>query len=276
MSNYYSNPTLTNVTFSENSPTYLGGGISNYYSNPTLMNVTFSKNSATNSGGGMNNSKSSPTLTNVTFKENSAPLGGGMKNYDNSNPVLTNVTFSGNSASQDGGGVDNYSNCNPILTNVTFSGNSANAGGGMFNYASDPQIRNTIFWNNTAVTIGNQIYNTSAESSPVVSYSIILGGYAGGTNIITSDPLLGTLDSYGGTTQTIPLLPGSSAIDTGNSDYCLIKDQRGLARVSTCDIGAFESQGFTLTKSGGDNQSAPANTAFTNPLALNITANNDR
>ncbi|MBE3067867.1 MAG: hypothetical protein IMZ73_10660, partial [Chloroflexi bacterium] len=43
-------------------------------------------------------------------------------------------------------------------------------------------------------------------------------------------------------TQTIPLLAGSSAIDTGNDATCAGTDQRGIARPqgAHCDIGAFE------------------------------------
>ena len=70
---------------------------------------------------------------------------------------------------------------------------------------------------------------------------MVQGGYAGGTNIITADPMLGTLGNYGGSTQTIPLQPSSSAIDAGNATYCPVTDQRGQARDDLqCDIGAYE------------------------------------
>jgi hypothetical protein len=50
------------------------------------------------------------------------------------------------------------------------------------------------------------------------------------------------LGSNGGFTQTIPLRPGSSAIDTGDNAFCPATDQRGVARpqASGCDIGAYE------------------------------------
>jgi hypothetical protein len=215
LNNSGSSPTLTNLIFSGNSTTYYGGGMLNWNSsNPTLTNVTFSGNSAGSDGGGMFNwSSSSPTLTNVTFSGNSAIVGGGMYNYLSSNPTLTNVTFSGNSASTTGGGM-------------------YNDGG------SNPQIRNTIFWSNTAPS-GAQIYNSG--SSPVVSDSVVQDGYIG-TNIITADPVLGVLGNYGGSTQTIPLLGGSSAIDTGNDAVCPATDQRGITRPvgAHCDIGSFE------------------------------------
>ena len=78
-----------------------------------------------------------------------------------------------------------------------------------------------------------------------MSDSVVQGGCPAGstcTNIITADPLLGTLGNYGGFTQTIPLLAGSSAIDTGNDAICPATDQRGVARPqgAHCDIGAYE------------------------------------
>ena len=242
MYNNSSSPTLTNVTFSGNWAGY-GGGMANHGgSSPTLTNVTFSGNSAAY-GGGMFNWNSSPTLTNITFSGNNASgtlaYGGGMYN-DSSSPVLTNVTFSGNTATTYGGGMYNYDG-NPALTNVTFSGNSATWGGGMYNdYVSSLDIRDTILWGNTATTAGAQIWDSG--STPSVSDSVVQGDYVGGTNIITTTPLLGTLGNYGGSTQTIPLLAGSSAIDTGNDSTCATTDQRGVARPqgAHCDIGAYE------------------------------------
>ena len=71
-----------------------------------------------------------------------------------------------------------------------------------------------------------------------------------GNMVGVAAPLLGSLGSYGGPTQTIPLLPGSPAIDAGTSSGAPTTDQRGENRVGAVDIGAFESQGFTLTPGG--------------------------
>jgi hypothetical protein len=162
---------------------------------------------------------SPPTLTNVTFSGNSAEAGGGMYNAAVSGATLTNVTFSGNSASSGGGGM-----YNTYFSNVT----------------SSLQVRNSIFWGNTAPS-GAQIYNDISTVFSV-SYSVVQGGYAGGTHIIAADPKLEALGNYGGATQTIPLLAGSSAIDTGNDAVCPATDQRGVARPqgAHCDIGAYE------------------------------------
>lgn len=244
MYNDESNPALTALTFIGNYAAY-GGGMYNHNSDPTLTNVTFSGNSAITEGGGMMNyAGCNPVLTNVTFSGNTASLGGGMSNMLSSHPTLTNVTFSGNSSMYVGGGLENYLDCNPTLTNVTFSGNSSDRGGGIYNVASSPTIRNTILWGNTS-----QIYNYDTGSSPIVSDSVLQDGYASGTNIITTDPMLGTLGDYGGLTQTIPLLAGSSAVDTGNDSTCPTTDQRGVARPqgSHCDPGAYERGGHSLS-----------------------------
>ncbi len=239
-----SNPILTNVTFSNNKATY-GGGMSNINNSPTLTNVTFNGNHG-GYGGGMQNYNGNPTMTNVTFSANSASESGGGINNLNSRPTLTNITFSGNSAAY-GGGMRNFDS-SPTLTNVTFSGNSAHNGGGMYNGItsgeSTPQIRNSIFWGNTASISGPQIYNSG--SSPYVSYSVLQAGCPEGSActmpIIFTDPLLGTLGDYGGSTQTIPLLAGSSAIDVGSDTGCPATDQRGITRPqgAHCDIGAYE------------------------------------
>jgi predicted outer membrane repeat protein len=245
MYNYSSSsPDLTDVTFSGNSATSTGGGMVNdTSSNPTILDVTFNGNTATQFGGGMSNNNSSPLILNTTFSGNSSPHGGGMVNNTNSAPTIVNSTFSVNTAANDGGGIFNTSNGNPTLINTTFSGNSAGYGGGMNSLSSHPRVFNTIFWNNTATSAGAQIYNVS--STAVISTSVVQAGCPAGstcTNLITTNPNLGTLGDNGGATQTIPLQPGSSAIDAGIDATCPTIDQRGVARPQGdhCDIGAFE------------------------------------
>jgi hypothetical protein len=56
------------------------------------------------------------------------------------------------------------------------------------------------------------------------------------------DPKLGPLQDNGGPTWTHALLEGSAAIDAGDDSAAPTTDQRGLSRVGTSDIGAFELQ----------------------------------
>ncbi len=89
-----------------------------------------------------------------------------------------------------------------------------------------------------------------------------VGGWGGiGTNInnlvedgscsamLSGDPKLSVLADYGGLTQTIGLLNGSIAIDSGDDVTCASApvnqlDQRGMSRLQSahCDIGAYEQQ----------------------------------
>nr|MBP6355516.1 hypothetical protein [Nitrosomonas sp.] len=213
-----------------------GGGIATNNGNLTLTNNSISGNSAF-FGGGMYNSDSNPILINNTFSGNSATYGGGgIANTQSSSPTLMNVTFSDNSTANAGGGMFNSNFSVPKLTNVTFSNNSAaNVGGGMFNEGfSNPQIRNTIFWENTAPIDGAQIFNDNSNfGSSELFNSVMQGGcpaFSFCSNIIATDPKLGVLGNYGGFTQTIPLLPTSSAINTGDDGTCTTTDQRGIAR----------------------------------------------
>jgi hypothetical protein len=131
--------------------------------------------------------------------------------------VLINVTISGNSAIRDGGGIANTGS-SPVLTNVTISGNAAGAGvgagGGIYNETnSDPEIRNSIIWENTSSTnIG--IHNDDPVNSiPVISYSNVQGENPGGTN------LDGTLSSSN--PLFVNLVPATTALPTIAGNYRL-------------------------------------------------------
>lgn len=293
MHNSHSSPTLVNVTFSGNSVTNGDGGgmVNTDTSAPTLTNVTFSNNSATNgNGGGMLNDFSSPTLVNVTFAYNSTSGGDGGALYNDlqSTPGLVNVTFYSNTAVMsaiynggNGGAIYNYATPHHTMSNVTFSGNRAVGynddhpahGGAIYTASGSATARNAILWGNTP----DQAYNDS--STVIIQTSVVQGGCPTDSTcsgIITADPLLGALGNYGGYVQTIPLLPGSSAMDTANDVWNPVTDARGVARPQGphVDIGAFESSQFTLAITGGNNQRTPVNTAFAQPLRVSVTPNN--
>lgn len=110
-------------------------------------------------------------------------------------------------------------------------------------------VTNTAVLDGFTVTGGNANASTvDATSTPSLSDSVVQGGCPAGsstcTNIITADPRLGELGNWGGATKTVPLLPGSSAIDAGNDATCAATDQRGVPRPqgAHCDIGAYEGQ----------------------------------
>ncbi len=240
--NNYSSPELANLVITGNKAEE-GGGMYNYHSSTTLNQITFYANSAGSGGGIQNDSYSYPTLLGVTFNVNTAGHGGGISN-SYSSPTITNSTFYGNSAEY-GGGMWNAYLSNPVLVYTTFTGNSATyAGGAIGNMVDGPYgnfyIYDSIFWGNTAPS-GKQIDFDSLISTYIFHYSVVQG-YTGDQEVITSDPKLGPLGDYGGYTQTIPLLEGSSAIDTGDGVYYSATDQRGVSRPqgNGYDIGAYE------------------------------------
>jgi predicted outer membrane repeat protein len=223
MFNWFSTPTMTNCTFSENSAVYRGGGMCNNFCQwLTIKNCTFSGNSATWGGGIFTNDQSFPTVTNCTFDGNSADNGGGMYNNSWSLPRVSNCKFSENSADFYGGGMFNWRST-PTVKNCTFSGNSADKGGGMVNSESSPRVLNCILWANT----GGAIYDD--DSTPIVTYSDVEGGYTGEGNIDT-DPLFADPDYH--------LQLNSPCIDAGDPsilDACR-PPGRGKER---SDMGAY-------------------------------------
>lgn len=232
--------TITGGKADGEKPHNQGGGMKNTDCNITLTNVTISGNETSGYGGGILNHSSNPRLTNVTISGNTAPNGGGIYNQF-SDPTLTNVTISGNTASN-GGGIFNTLGSSPTLTNVTISENFASQGRGIFNYSSSPTITNSIFWGNDGS--GQEIYNMQG-SSPTVNWSIVEGGYQGGTNIFTDDPLLQPLADNGGFTKThaIPRNSPAYAIpkDAGDGNWngAPDTDQRGYRRAP----GGFRAMG---------------------------------
>ncbi|MFZ5822058.1 MAG: choice-of-anchor Q domain-containing protein, partial [Chloroflexota bacterium] len=298
---------VINCTFANNVATLYGGGIRHdSTSTLTILNSTFSSNHADLEGGGVSlKNGRTASIANSTFTNNSAPFGGGVANTEHSTVTISNSTFSDNHADSEGGGMGNNSGGTVSITNSTFTNNSANYGGGVSNNSATMTIVNSTFSGNTAPASGGGLMTYQTDEPPVTTvYNSIfansvspndcmvfgsVGTLTGGNNIIettptgatgcdsikisSEDPLLGGLGSYGGFTQTIPLLPGSSAIDAGNPTYCTTgHDQREVAYVGACDIGAFESQGFSLAITGGNNQSVFTNAPFPLSLAVSVTA----
>ena len=72
------------------------------------------------------------------------------------------------------------------------------------------------------------------------------------------------------------MLPGSAAIGAGIAVSGLTTDQRGLPRIvaGVVDIGAFESSGFSLAITTGNDQSTSVGTAFPTALQVTVTPKN--
>ncbi len=182
------------------------------------------------------------------------------------------------------------------VTNTTIANNIAIEGGGIEGDA-DP----SVVWLVNSIASGSTSDGTTAISDLAGSFASghstnnVVQSAGSATGITGSAvgvaPLLGPLGDYGSTIplpdgahpQTLPLLPGSPAFVAGDVTTCANNlatapgatspfgggaiDERGVTRPQStaCDIGAFESRGFTLTAVGGPQQ-APINTIF--PAAL--------
>lgn len=251
----------------------------------SISNSTFFANAASGgNGGAIYSSAGSLSVSGTTFKNNSnlAGNGGAIANLDGA-VTLINSTFSGNSAGG-GGAIYNYASAAATSTEIhtsTFSGNSADGPGGAVLQAATLGPSSTVSL--VSSIVAGTLAGANCAGGVAGSYSIDDGTSCGwGTSnscLSGTDPLLGILGAYDGPTETIPLLPGSPAIDAGDSGDCwdgatvANVDQRGEDRASwgtRCDIGAFESRGFTFTVAGGDGQSALVGAAFAAPLAVSV------
>ena len=251
-----------------------GGGMYNE-GTLTVTDSSFTGNTISQwgGGGGCIHNNGTLTVTNSTFSGNISPYGAGGCIYNNQTLTVTGSTFSGNSVQYSGGGILNTGTL--TMTNSTFSGNGSQygSGGGICNLGGTLNFTNTLIANSSS---GGDCQNDGFMGGGIGenTHNLVEDGSCSdnGVNFLTGDPLLAALGDYGGPTQTMPLLPGSPAIDAGDNTTCAATDQRGKSRAGACDIGAFESQGFTLSVSGGDNQSAVISASFTTALGVTVTA----
>jgi hypothetical protein len=276
---------MTGCNISNNSATGSGGGLAADNATTTLTNCTISGNHAVGSlAGGLTFLGGSANLIGCTISGNAADEAGGLLG-PNATVSLTNCTIAGNSAAS-GGVVVRTGSAVVTLTNCTVSGNSSSNGSALRNNTG---LADRLVLNNTIVagqTVGWDILGPASGSNNLIGTGGS-GGLVNGVNgnlVGVANPLLAPLGFYGGPTQTMPLLPGSPAIDAGNT--ALISGttgQRGLPRTvnGTVDIGAFESSGFTIAVVSSSDQMIHIFVAlgatgpfYFAPLVVRVTANN--
>lgn len=174
--------------------------------------------------------------------------------YPAESAKIINTTISGNKGDEGGGLYVSAVQFPLILENVTIVNNIGTLGGGIYIqpiYVEGPtylpaHIANSIIWGNiesdqvTRNDYYGELHSLGNNIIGVLKDTTITGDTA--SNQIGVDPKLESLRDNGGQTLTHALLPGSPAIDAGNSDYCPDTDQRHFPRPTGngCDIGAFE------------------------------------
>lgn len=253
--------TLTGLTLQHGAATQ-GGAIFNDQGTLTITNAAIITNSATASGSGIENAGGTLKITNSTLAGNlvSGPTGatgGAIDNTAFGKVTLVSTTISGNrvtspaSQSAAGGDIFDFATVagSLTLTDTLIAGNT----GGNCNGADVGSA------NPNGVTSGghNLIgvrHSNAADATCGVDFTALAGGgnEQVGSDATPVDAKLGPLGNNGGTTPTVPLLLGSPAIDAGGASCPagVTTDQRGVARPvnGACDIGAYESGGFTIAK----------------------------
>ena len=266
---------LSTLDLSENSSALEGGGILNN-GIATVKSSSVSRNRSVTGGGVFSNGITN--FVDSTADSNVATTNGGGIYIHSGKTTFTNSTISRNVAVY-GGGVELFKG-EALLTNVTSSGNTAtNKGAGFYGDSGIALLKNTIFWGNT---IGDSASDIHLDQASIYgSYNLIgtggAGGLVNGTNgnqVGVASALLAPLGFYGGPTATMPLLPGSPAIDAGTSTDATVNDQRGSTRTGGVDIGSFESSGFTIAMTSPSRQQALINNRFSVPLTGSVRGNN--
>ncbi len=253
--------TLNDCTVSGNSAIGSGGGgIENgTFGTMTITDSTISDNSAVLANGGGITNEGTMTITDSTISGNAALLanGGGIDNTGTL--TIVNSTISGNSATASGSGGGIYNTSSLTMADDTVAVNSADVfGGGIDNEAFSGgylSLSNTIVADNISTDdprTDDLIDDTDLDNSHLEGRNNLIGsgdlGALQGT-LVDVDPDLGPLQNNGGPTQTMALLPGSPAINAGDTASVpddIRTDQRGngYRRIvdGRVDIGAFEFQ----------------------------------
>ncbi|MDG4594099.1 MAG: IPTL-CTERM sorting domain-containing protein, partial [Candidatus Contendobacter sp.] len=224
----------------------LGGAVFSMYGQVNAVNSTITGNSALGGGGGgsgygggLFNLDGAVTLTNVTLAANTvqggsksglgvagSAAGGAVYSLayanrpDNGGPVTATLTLTNSILA---GSTDGTNAVSDLVVHLDQSRN---------NDPGQPNSAGVIFTMNGGAST-NLVQSFTATGSPTQT----------GTPITPyADPLLGPLANNGGPTQTLALLAGSPAINTGTNTGCPATDQRGYVRPAgaACDLGAYE------------------------------------
>ena len=228
----------------------------------SISNLTLSGGNATNGGAIYTNANTS--LPSLTIKDNTATSGGGVYNAGGLLTII-NSTFANNTGTY-GGGINNFGG-SLAVNQTTIAFNAGTNGGGIRNSIGSVSLTNALFSNNTA-SFGPDVSGTVNANYSLIrdpSGATINGNVS---NVFNLYPLLGTLGYYAGNTLVFPLLPGSPAINSGTGSNAT--DQRGVTVAGQADIGSFQSRGFTITRNGGNCQTAMIGDTFPTNLSLSV------
>jgi Tol biopolymer transport system component/tRNA threonylcarbamoyladenosine modification (KEOPS) complex Pcc1 subunit len=254
-----------------------GGGISNQGSSLTMRNITLTNNKSAGNGGAIYSwDGGSLLLIDSTLSDNGANAGGGIyfKGDAGGSITISGSTLFGNSAVKGGGIFIEGGADSSLIQNSTLTNNAslADEGGAIWvESTATLTLRHVTVVKNIGIAIVNNAPASLSLDNTIVATNFnvsnteadLLGNYSAvGENLIKSiagtrlngtapinlDPELMPLGFYGGSTQTMPPLPGSPVLDAGQSTgNTPDSDQRGggyprpNGSSPGIDLGAIES-----------------------------------
>jgi hypothetical protein len=212
----------------------MGGGIFSMFGTLTLTNCTFTGNSAAggSSKGGTGGSG----------------LGGAVFNLDGQLQI-TFSTLAHNAVSDGSGGTPLQAEGTDVYNLA--DGNDITNGGAVTATAtltdsilSNPQSGSDLW----SFSVNGQHTNTAAVTLNGQNVVMFFGAALTGSQPITSDPQLGSLQNNGGLTETMAIPITSPALNAGTPVSGVTTDQRGQLRPgSNPSLGAYEPQLATTT-----------------------------
>jgi len=269
--------TVRNSSLTNNVSGLFGGGIS-LGADGTIENCTISGNQALQGGGGIS-AGSSAVISGCTLTGNSAAEGGGIETGGDT--TVVNCTVVGNFTNISEGGLGSGGGIMALertsILDCTIVGNTGTDGAGVS--SGSVQLSGQLILRGSIVA-GNHgrsdLFNagrnpfTDEISTLNGSYDLIGDGTGGlkasGHNLLGTrknklDPMLADLSNYGGSTKTMPPLPGSPVIGAGISlatpgGTAILRDQRGVSRGEDPGIGAAQTRGFVMKVVSGNGQTA--------------------
>jgi len=272
------NLSVDSVVFQNNTSTNVGGAIDNPDTTANAVvinNSSFIDNTATGNGGAIETA-TALTVSNSTFSANTSTTGNGSAIDDGNGQIaiVTYSTFANNTAPAGYAAVSATGASNLTVTNDTFSGNTGGLGAGdLYNGSGTMVVTNTVEAA-TAQCAGTGC-PTSGTAGNVIAPTNLNTGYAG----------LSNLGAYGGPTQTILPLPGSSAICGGvvaDIPNGVTTDQRGFANTApgaygctagTMDSGAVQTDYTAVAFNAASYTGSKGVAGSTPPMLVDFTEN---
>jgi predicted outer membrane repeat protein len=205
----------------------------------TIEQTLFVDNRSHGSGAAVN-SDGRVRIERTTFTGNVARASGAVAFRRGARVRMRDVTFAGNGATLDGGAAGLFGAVS--LRSVSFVRNHAKGNGGAIAGSAgarqDVTARGVLFAGNTAGGYGEQCSAAITSFGYNVEDGTSTCRLDGPGDRSRADARVGGLNSFGGSTPTVPLHRGSDALNVGG--VCPPTDQRGAPRSDRCDAGAYE------------------------------------